>query len=71
MAFEWDGEHSDNPDIYIKMVGSSEVRRLTTTPRATGHPVGHLMAARSRTSVMAHNPKETVFTSYRRLEDRT
>ena len=33
VAFEWDGEHSDNPDIYIKMVGSSEVRRLTSHPR--------------------------------------
>ncbi len=32
VAFEWDGEHSDNPDIYIKMVGSSDVRRLTTNP---------------------------------------
>ena len=32
VAFEWDGEGADNADIYITMVGSSEVRRLTTDP---------------------------------------
>ena len=30
VAFEWDGENGDNADIYITMVGSSEVRRLTS-----------------------------------------
>ena len=30
VAFEWDGENGDNADIYIKMIGSSEVRRLTS-----------------------------------------
>ena len=38
VAFEWDGENSDNADIYIKMVGSSEVRRLTSDPAADGAP---------------------------------
>ena len=38
VAFEWDGENSDNPDIYIKMVGSSEVRRLTSDPAGDGAP---------------------------------
>ena len=26
----WDGEKGDNADIYLKMVGSSEVRRITS-----------------------------------------
>ena len=30
VAFAWDGEAQDNWDIYVKHVGSSEVRRLTT-----------------------------------------
>jgi len=33
VAFAWDGEKGDgNFDIYVKMIGSSEVRRLTTDP---------------------------------------
>jgi Tol biopolymer transport system component/DNA-binding winged helix-turn-helix (wHTH) protein len=32
VAFTWDGDKGDNWDIYLKMVGSSEVRRLTTDP---------------------------------------
>ncbi len=32
VAFTWDGENEDNADIYVKIVGSSEVRRLTTHP---------------------------------------
>ena len=32
VAFEWGGEKSGNTDIYIKLIGSSEVRRLTTDP---------------------------------------
>jgi serine/threonine protein kinase/tricorn protease-like protein len=32
VAFTWNGEKLDNPDIYLKMVGSSDVRRLTTDP---------------------------------------
>ncbi len=30
MAFEWNGEKQDNDDIYLKLFGSSELRRLTT-----------------------------------------
>jgi eukaryotic-like serine/threonine-protein kinase len=32
IAFAWGGEKGDNWDIYIKMIGSSETRRLTTDP---------------------------------------
>jgi Tol biopolymer transport system component len=32
VAFCWGGEKSDNFDIYLEMVGSSEIRRLTTDP---------------------------------------
>jgi Tol biopolymer transport system component len=32
VAFFWDGEKLDNFDIYIMLIGSSEVRRLTTDP---------------------------------------
>jgi serine/threonine protein kinase len=32
VAFSWNGEKLDNFDIYLKMIGSSEVRRLTTDP---------------------------------------
>jgi serine/threonine protein kinase len=30
VAFNWNGEKADNWDIYVKMVGSGEARRLTT-----------------------------------------
>jgi len=30
IAFTWDGEKRDNWDIYLKMIGSSEIHRLTT-----------------------------------------
>jgi Tol biopolymer transport system component/DNA-binding winged helix-turn-helix (wHTH) protein len=32
VAFRWDGEKHDNPDIYVTLVGSRDVRRLTTHP---------------------------------------
>jgi eukaryotic-like serine/threonine-protein kinase len=32
VAFSWNGEKEDNFDIYVKTIGSSEVRRLTTDP---------------------------------------
>jgi Tol biopolymer transport system component/DNA-binding winged helix-turn-helix (wHTH) protein len=38
VAFEWDGEGADNADIYIKLVGSSEVRRLTSDPAGDHAP---------------------------------
>ena len=30
VAFAWDGEQQDNSDIYVKLVASADVRRLTT-----------------------------------------
>jgi Tol biopolymer transport system component/DNA-binding winged helix-turn-helix (wHTH) protein len=38
VAFSWNGENEDNFDIYIKMVGSADVRRLTTEPGFDGDP---------------------------------
>ena len=38
MAFEWDGENSDNADIYIKLVSSPEVLRLTSDPAGDRAP---------------------------------
>jgi Tol biopolymer transport system component len=32
IAYAWDGEKGDNWDIYLKMIGSPEIRRLTTDP---------------------------------------
>ena len=32
VAFAWDGEKADNADIYVKIIGASEVRQLTTNP---------------------------------------
>jgi eukaryotic-like serine/threonine-protein kinase len=32
VAFTWNGEKQDNYDIYLKMIGSSETRRLTRDP---------------------------------------
>jgi serine/threonine protein kinase len=38
IAFAWDGEKGDNWDIYLKMIGSSEIRRLTTDPAVDVSP---------------------------------
>jgi serine/threonine protein kinase/dipeptidyl aminopeptidase/acylaminoacyl peptidase len=38
VAFAWNGEKLDNFDIYLKMIGSSEVRRLTTDPAHEASP---------------------------------
>ena len=32
VAFAWSGEKNDNWDVYLKFVGSPEIRRLTTDP---------------------------------------
>ena len=32
VAFSWSGEKYDNPDIYVTLVGTRDVRRLTTDP---------------------------------------
>ena len=41
----------DNPDIYVKMVGSSDVRRLTNDPAGMRTRRGRRTAGRSRSSV--------------------
>jgi Tol biopolymer transport system component len=38
VAFSWDGERSDNRDLYVKIVGSVEARRLTTDPALDRFP---------------------------------
>jgi len=38
VAFKWDGPKQDNWDIYITLVGSSDVRRLTSDPAQDSHP---------------------------------
>jgi eukaryotic-like serine/threonine-protein kinase len=38
VAFEWDGEKQDNSDIYVTLVGSSEIRRLTSDPAMESNP---------------------------------
>jgi Tol biopolymer transport system component len=38
VAFTWNGEREDNFDIYLTMVGSSEVRRLTSDPAEDVEP---------------------------------
>ena len=39
VAFSWNGEKEDNFDIYVKTIGSSEARRLTTDPAVDTFPV--------------------------------
>ena len=38
VAFEWNGARHDNSDIYVTLVGSSDIRRLTTDPAADSNP---------------------------------
>ena len=38
VAFDWSGDKQDNDDIYLKLVGSSELRRLTTDASSDGAP---------------------------------
>jgi len=38
VAFEWDGEHRDNFDIYVKLIGAGEALRLTTDPARDHSP---------------------------------
>jgi serine/threonine protein kinase/Tol biopolymer transport system component len=38
VAFAWNGPKQDNWDIYVTLVGSSDVRRLTSDPAADTHP---------------------------------
>jgi Tol biopolymer transport system component/tRNA A-37 threonylcarbamoyl transferase component Bud32 len=39
IAFAWDGEKEENPDIYVKQVGGEGLLRLTTGPRGNYQPV--------------------------------
>jgi eukaryotic-like serine/threonine-protein kinase len=38
VAFAWSGEKNDNWDLYLKFVGSPEIRRLTTDPLHDVYP---------------------------------
>jgi Tol biopolymer transport system component/DNA-binding winged helix-turn-helix (wHTH) protein len=38
VAFTWYGEKDDNPDIYVKLVGSTTALRLTSDPAYDGYP---------------------------------
>ena len=39
VAFSWNGARQDNSDIYVTLVGSSDVRRLTSDPLPDVNPV--------------------------------
>jgi Tol biopolymer transport system component len=39
VAFMWDGEHHDNFDIYLNVIGSGEPLRLTSNPRPEVTPL--------------------------------
>jgi hypothetical protein len=39
IAFSWDGDKGDNVDIYVKLVGETNARRLTADPAADTFPV--------------------------------
>ena len=38
IAFVWDGEKEDNPDIYVKQLGNESLHRLTSNPAADTWP---------------------------------
>jgi eukaryotic-like serine/threonine-protein kinase len=38
VAFAWDGPHSDNLDLYTKVIGAEDALRLTSHPAADGTP---------------------------------
>jgi eukaryotic-like serine/threonine-protein kinase len=38
VAFVWNGEHADNADIYVKLIGPGTPLRLTTDPRPDNGP---------------------------------
>ncbi len=64
VAFEWHGEKQDNEDIYLKLVGSSELRRLTTDGLPDGAPawspdgreIAFLRRGQDRTTVYTVSP---------------
>jgi len=64
IAFTWDGEHQDNFDIYVRVIGSGEPLRLTSNPMADLMPVwspdGRSIAfSRSLNGAVA-SPKDTM-----------
>ena len=38
VAFSWNGTKQDNWDVYVTLVGSSDVRRLTSDPAEDARP---------------------------------
>ena len=50
VAFAWSGEKYDNTDIYVTLVGSTDVRRLTTDPAEDYAPSWSPTAGASRFS---------------------
>ena len=38
VAFTWDGEGQDDPDVYVKAIGSEQPLRLTSDPARDGSP---------------------------------
>jgi serine/threonine protein kinase len=66
IAFMWDGEHQDNYDIYLKVIGSGEPLRLTSNPKPEVTPLwspdGRFVAFSRTRSGPATNGTETIFT---------
>jgi eukaryotic-like serine/threonine-protein kinase len=64
IAFAWNGENENNWDIYLMLVGSSEVRRLTSdggrddvpTWSADGREIAFLRSSQNGSAVMAVSP---------------
>ena len=50
VAFAWTGEKDVTADIYVTLVGSTDVRRVTTDPGTTMHRAGRPTAGASRSS---------------------
>lgn len=67
VAFMWDGEHKDNIDIYLKVIGSGEPLRLTSDPWPEIGPLwsrdGRAIAfSRTRGQGPAASGREIIFT---------
>jgi eukaryotic-like serine/threonine-protein kinase len=66
VAFMWDGEHQDNFDIYVKVIGSGEPLRLTSNPRPEVTPLwspdGRFIAFSRTPAGPATGGRETIYT---------